>query len=125
MTSATAEKQRRGKDGPSGKLVATVDAFVRTIACVWKWKVVSESVGSQLVGDGRDRMWRATCWERVKVEPQIGHLWSPAMALRGDAGGVARLDGAEGCRASGAASEPAWSRVGLGLGLGTEGVDQW
>lgn len=36
------------------------------------------SVGGYL----RDRIWRATCWGRVNVASQTGHLWSPPMCVR-------------------------------------------
>lgn len=36
--------RRRARWVPSSKLVAAVNTFIGTIACVWKWKVESESL---------------------------------------------------------------------------------
>jgi len=41
--------------------------------------------------DLRDLMWRATCWGRVKVAWQTGHLWSPPMMSRAGSGRAEKM----------------------------------
>lgn len=66
-------------DVPSRKLVAAVDTLVGSVPGIWNrslWLAHSVVAAGDVV-DSRERIWRATCWLRVKVEPQTGHLWSP------------------------------------------------
>ncbi|KAF8193418.1 hypothetical protein BJ912DRAFT_1057600 [Pholiota molesta] len=55
-------------------------------------------------------MWRATCWGRVNVAWQTGHLWSPPIVVLGRTGVVMFVLHATGCLLESPTLNPLFSR---------------